>query len=592
MALFIPSRRAAVSCILRVLGSAVALCVCAGCGGGSGGGSTPVPAPASVTIAPTSATVPIGTSQPFSAIASGTTSLWVTWSATAGVIDQTGNYIAPSTMPAGGMAQVTATSISSPSASASATVTITTQPVTLSIAPASATLKAGFLEFYSATVGGTSNKLTTWTVNDSPGDTTYPGSISGGSYSAPAPVIGAHTYLIEVISNADPTKTASATVTVIPLENQEQQAFPIKLGTSGANGSAGDCCSGTLGSLIADQNGKQYILSNNHVLGRLGSAMPGEPVVQPGYVDTFCDFSQPNTVAHFTAAPPIRTSNVDAAIAEVVAGAVDTQGQIIGLGGIAADGSYIAAPPASTTAVPAVGMGVAKSGRTTGLSCGSVLAVDGELLVDYPAGCGNPSDQQILFTGQVVIGDIAHPGDSGSLIVDAPTSRPLALVSGISSDGRYTTANPASQILAVLGTATGLKFSFVGGPEHPVSCSAPSSAVGARLQGKDEAEAIQISPEETLRAVAVKDRHKGELLTDAAVLGIAVGRSELRRLGAAIIVFVEKDKNLSSALPLVLEGVEVRMIATGRFLAVGESWSEALRCRARVNQSDAITPGE
>jgi len=187
--LFVPSRRGAASCILRVLGSAVALCVCAGRGGGggSGGGSTPAPAPASVTIAPTSATVPIGTSQPFSAIASGTTSLWVTWSATAGVIDQTRNYTASSTMPAGGMAQVTATSISSPSASASATVTITTQPVTLSITPASASLKAGFLQFYSATVGGTSNKLTTWTVNDSPGDTTYPGSISGGSYSAPAP---------------------------------------------------------------------------------------------------------------------------------------------------------------------------------------------------------------------------------------------------------------------------------------------------------------------------------------------------------------------------------------------------------------------
>jgi hypothetical protein len=305
VALFIPSRRAAVSRMLRVLGSALALCICAGCGGGSsGGGSASVPAPASVTISPTSATVPIGTSRPFSAIASGTTSIWVTWSATAGVIDQTGNYTAPSTMPAGGTAQVTATSISSPSASASATVTITTQPVTLTITPASATVKAGFLEFYSATVGGTSNKFTTWTVNDSPGDTTFPGSISGGSYSAPAPVIGTHTYLIDVISNADPTKTALATVTVTPLENQEQQAFPIKLGTSGVNGSVGDCCSGTLGSLIADQNGKQYILSNNHVLGRLGNAMPGEPVVQPGYVDTFCNSSQPNTVAHFTAAHP------------------------------------------------------------------------------------------------------------------------------------------------------------------------------------------------------------------------------------------------------------------------------------------------
>lgn len=178
------------------------------------------------------------------------------------------------------------------------------------------------------------------------------------------------------------------------------------------------------------------------------------------------------------------------------------------------------------------------------------------------------------------------------MIVDAPTSRPLALVSGMSSDGRYTTANPASQILAALGTATELQFSFVGGPEHLVSCSAPSSAVGARLQGKDEAEAIQIPIEEILRAVAVKGRHKDELLNDPAVLGIAVGRSEARRQSAAIIVFLEKDKNLSSALRLVLKGVEVRMIATGRFRAVGESLSDAPQCRARANQSHAITPGE
>jgi hypothetical protein len=95
-----------------------------------------------------------------------------------------------------------------------------------------------------------------------------------------------------------------------------------------------------------------------------------------------------------------------------------------------------------------------------------------------------------------------------------------------------------------------------------------------------------------LRTVTVKERHKDELLNDPAVLGIAVGRSEARRQSAAIIVFVEKGKNLSSALPLVLEGVEVRVIATGRFRAVGESLSDASRCRARANQSHATTPGE
>src|SRR5262245_55157729 len=57
-------------------------------------------------------------------------------------------------------------------------------------------------------------------------------------------------------------------------QNTAKQTPPIKLGTSG--GSVADltkrfCCAGTLGSLVAS-GGTQYILSNNHVLARSGSA--------------------------------------------------------------------------------------------------------------------------------------------------------------------------------------------------------------------------------------------------------------------------------------------------------------------------------
>lgn len=581
------TRRRAVGRVVAILSCSLAVCVHVGCGGGSGGGggSLPQPQPAAVEIFPATATIPVATNQPFGAVAIGTTSTAVSWSATVGTIDQSGDYTAPSTVPAGGVAKVTATSVSSPSASAIATVTITTQPVTLTITPTSATVKAGLSQLFTAQVGGTTNNLVNWTVSVSPGDTTYPGSIAGGSYSAPAPVIGSHTYVIDAVSTADPTKTASATVTVIPLENQQQQAFPIKLGTSGVNGDAGDCCSGTLGSLLTDQNGKQYILSNNHILGRVGTAKVGEPVVQPGFVDTFCDFTQSNTVAHFTAAPPIASSNVDAAIAEVVPGAVDNQGKIIGLGGIASDGSYIASPPANTTIDPAIGMGAAKSGRTTGLSCGTVVAVDGNIIVDLRADCGNPTDRQLLFSGQVVIDNsLVRPGDSGSLIVDAATSRPLGLVAGLSSSGVYTTANPAREVLSALGTATGLKFTFVGGAEHAVSCT-PASTTQAARADEESIAANLISWEEIARAMAVNERHRSEILLDPAVVGIAVGRSELRLHTAAILVFVEKGKTLSSPLPTTLEGVEVRIVSTGRFQAVGEPHWGASGCRDRTDQS-------
>ena len=246
-----------------------------------------------------------GTIQPFVAFVSGAPGSSVMWTTSAGTIDQSGNYTAPSSIPQGGTAMVTATITGSPSAAASATVAITLQPVTLSIAPSTATLKAGFSAVYTANVGGTTNTSVSWSIADLPGDSTYPGSMVGPTYTAPAPVFTPDSFTVSAVSNADPTKTASASVNVIPLENQELQTSPIKLGASGINANTGDCCSGTLGSLLVDQKGKHYILSNNHVLGRVGHAAQGEAIVQPGYVDTLCDFTLPKTVANFSVAPPI-----------------------------------------------------------------------------------------------------------------------------------------------------------------------------------------------------------------------------------------------------------------------------------------------
>src|SRR5215475_10794771 len=60
--------------------------------------------------------------------------------------------------------------------------------------------------------------------------------------------------------------------------HQVQQPRPISLGTSGGNvndRTRSFCCSGTLGALVT-KGGNLYILSNNHVLGRLGKAVGGE----------------------------------------------------------------------------------------------------------------------------------------------------------------------------------------------------------------------------------------------------------------------------------------------------------------------------
>jgi hypothetical protein len=92
------------------------------------------------------------------------------------------------------------------------------------------------------------------------------------------------------------------------------------------------CCSGTLGSLV--QSGtNQYILSNNHVLARGDQAAAGEDVSQPGLIDNGCQV--PRIVADFTTAPALG-SNVDAAIAQLRSGTMNTTGSIEDIGTLAA----------------------------------------------------------------------------------------------------------------------------------------------------------------------------------------------------------------------------------------------------------------
>src|SRR5712692_5647074 len=83
----------------------------------STGGST-----VSVSISPTSATVPSGGTQQFTATVTGTSNAGVTWTATKGTVTSSGLYTAP-TVTSNTTAAVTATSVADPTKSASATAT-------------------------------------------------------------------------------------------------------------------------------------------------------------------------------------------------------------------------------------------------------------------------------------------------------------------------------------------------------------------------------------------------------------------------------------------------------------------------------------
>jgi probable HAF family extracellular repeat protein len=102
-----------------------------------GGTSAPVSFTVSgvtVSISPTTVSVPVSTNQQFNATVQGTSNTGVTWSvdgiaqgnSTVGTITNQGSYTAPSTVPNPAAVTVTATSQANPSISASASVTITT----------------------------------------------------------------------------------------------------------------------------------------------------------------------------------------------------------------------------------------------------------------------------------------------------------------------------------------------------------------------------------------------------------------------------------------------------------------------------------
>src|SRR5688572_5157898 len=117
-------------------------------------------------------------------------------------------------------------------------------------------------------------------------------------------------------------------------EHQTPEIRPIPLGISGGN-AAGlptlSCCSGTLGALV-NVGGELHILSNNHILARSNWGKVGNPISQPGKVDTACVTSEADFVADLSDFEPINLSGdnvVDAALARIRPGLVREDGFIL-----------------------------------------------------------------------------------------------------------------------------------------------------------------------------------------------------------------------------------------------------------------------
>lgn len=344
-------------------------------------------------------------------------------------------------------------------------------------------------------------------------------------------------------------------------KNRKRQSRPIKLGTSGSNVESMDisgiflfCCGGTLGGLV-EKDGIQYVLSNNHVIARGNSGKKGEAILQPSYLDQSCPASDEDmdTVAHLTSRKKVRfglnkRNKVDVAIAEVVPGAVQTNGEIV----------HIGVP--GTNPVEAVsGLQVKKSGRSTGLTRGFVESVGNTVdIPDFPLDCAGDEIRLARFTNQIFVrgidGPFEKPGDSGSMVYQDVDQCPAPVGLLFAGNGEVAALNPASTVLKTVKRLKprGGQASFVGCESSQLQVSSAQKPI--------------LRPERVREALLVKQNWEDELLDLPSVHSVGVGVSLSGSVEPAIYVYTSENREaMMASLPEELEGFRVEVVETPPF---------------------------
>jgi hypothetical protein len=179
-----------------------------------------------VTISPSKATLFSRGVLQFTVTVSGSHNRAVSWSTTAGTVSSSGFYKAPT------VTIVTTALITARTTTGSTTVSVTirppmppgSSPISVTISPATVTLKSGAGQQFTATVSGTTNHDVTWSATN--GTVT-----SGGQFSAPG--VGIIMRMsVKATSSADPTKSASAGVTALAQVGQHSVDLSWNASTS------------------------------------------------------------------------------------------------------------------------------------------------------------------------------------------------------------------------------------------------------------------------------------------------------------------------------------------------------------------------
>lgn len=235
---------------------------------------------------------------------------------------------------------------------------------------------------------------------------------------------------------------------VVPqaLTNRSRFVKPVPCGVSCGHP---EITAGTIGAVVILDDNKQAILSNNHVLANEASGIRdqgGRRIVtfHPGPLDAKALGIKPKDKANIIGAlervEPIlldRPNVIDAAVAHT---------DMVNLVSSTHRTFKLNPEPMQAT----LGATVLKEGRTTEATMGTITAVGVMgLKVRYTAGPASFDDQIVI---QGVGGNVfSKGGDSGSVIVDFQSKRPIALLFSGSNDNSHTFANPIGAVMKRLG---------------------------------------------------------------------------------------------------------------------------------------------
>ena len=189
---------------------------------------------------------------------------------------------------------------------------------------------------------------------------------------------------------------------------------------------------GTLGCLVQDSEGTEYILSNNHILANFNKAKKKDRIFRKGRRKHIATLTRWKCLS-FNGP----TNRIDAAIAELTRpGLVNPEIKKIGR--------------VHETMAATIGQRVHKYGHATGHTTGVVQYVG---VTPNKKGIPTGDGRTMKFENQIVIkSDSKKPfskeGDSGSLVIDRATNKVVGLIFANTKKNTYTIANPIDEVLA------------------------------------------------------------------------------------------------------------------------------------------------